>query len=132
METIPYVFYTLEYRSLLTMKLDRARRLRGPISRWRTAKSVGWSDPYKVYDYFLTFEDERRLVWPSKTSFLKVIFFVNRYFAFIETFGLLYGTSRFVARLAKLAEHIFLVIVALPTATSQHVRLKLVAFSSLM
>jgi len=32
-----------------------------------------------IYDYCLTFDDEKRLIWPSRFSFSKLIFFVNRY-----------------------------------------------------
>jgi len=34
------------------------------------------------YDYLLTFADEVRLVWSSRLSFLKILFFLNRLLAF--------------------------------------------------
>lgn len=33
----------------------------------------------QVYDYILTFSDEKRLVWPSRRSIIKVVFLLNRY-----------------------------------------------------
>ena len=44
-----------------------------------------------MYDYLLTLGEEMRLVWPSRMSFMKLLFFANRYLPFIGTFGLLYG-----------------------------------------
>ena len=52
-----------------------------------------FADGFKVYDYILTFEDERRLVWSSRFTFMKAIFFVNRYLVFVGTVGMLYGES---------------------------------------
>ncbi|KLO07347.1 hypothetical protein SCHPADRAFT_945358 [Schizopora paradoxa] len=37
-----------------------------------------------VYDYFLTLGDEVKLVWPSKWSALKVLYFMSRYLAFVD------------------------------------------------
>jgi len=37
-----------------------------------------------VYDYFLTIGDEVKLVWPSKWTALKVLYFASRYLAFVD------------------------------------------------
>jgi hypothetical protein len=39
---------------------------------------------FQVYDYMLTFKDEVRLVWPSRWSIGKVLFFLTRYPPFID------------------------------------------------
>ncbi|KAI5122678.1 hypothetical protein M0805_007938 [Coniferiporia weirii] len=43
-----------------------------------------------VYDYALTFEEEKRLVWPSRLSLAKTAFVLNRYIPFFTLPGLLY------------------------------------------
>ena len=53
-----------------------------------------------VHEYLLTFEDEWRLVWPSKLSVTKVAFFINRYTAFVANlFLIIYGKQRHRHRL---------------------------------
>ncbi|EJD01077.1 uncharacterized protein FOMMEDRAFT_158210 [Fomitiporia mediterranea MF3/22] len=42
------------------------------------------------YDYILTFEDERYLIWPSHLSYTKLAFFVNRYLPMLATIGVLH------------------------------------------
>ncbi|EJC98761.1 uncharacterized protein FOMMEDRAFT_161594 [Fomitiporia mediterranea MF3/22] len=37
-----------------------------------------------IYDYLLTFEDERTLIWQSEWSFPKVVFLITRYFPVID------------------------------------------------
>ncbi|KAL5526628.1 hypothetical protein ACEPAF_8352 [Sanghuangporus sanghuang] len=39
-----------------------------------------------IYDYLCTLEDERRLVWPSRWSLIKVVYFLNRAIAFTSSF----------------------------------------------
>ena len=45
-----------------------------------------------MYDYALTLSDEQRLVWPSKLSYVKVSFYLNRYVSLlmggISTYGM--------------------------------------------
>ncbi|KAI5122679.1 hypothetical protein M0805_007939 [Coniferiporia weirii] len=48
------------------------------------------TDIAAVYDYALTFEEERRLVWPSRFSLAKTAFVLNRYIPFFALPGLLY------------------------------------------
>ncbi|EJD06712.1 uncharacterized protein FOMMEDRAFT_144642 [Fomitiporia mediterranea MF3/22] len=43
-----------------------------------------------IYDYICTLEDEIRLVWPSRWSFIKYIYFLNRAIAFVASFLLVY------------------------------------------
>ncbi|KAI5119989.1 hypothetical protein M0805_004432 [Coniferiporia weirii] len=43
-----------------------------------------------VYDYILTFNDEKRYVWPSHWSIIKVAFFLNRYMSIVAVVGVLY------------------------------------------
>ncbi|EJD06713.1 uncharacterized protein FOMMEDRAFT_152015 [Fomitiporia mediterranea MF3/22] len=43
-----------------------------------------------IYDYFCTLEDEIRLVWPSRWSFIKCVYFLNRASAFLASFFLVY------------------------------------------
>lgn len=38
----------------------------------------------QVYDYMLTFEDERTFIWPSKWSIPKTLFLMTRYLPFID------------------------------------------------
>ncbi|EJD00614.1 uncharacterized protein FOMMEDRAFT_30591 [Fomitiporia mediterranea MF3/22] len=44
----------------------------------------------KVYDYFLTLDEETFLIWPSRWGVPKVLFFLNRYFPFVDLILLLY------------------------------------------
>ncbi|EJC98760.1 uncharacterized protein FOMMEDRAFT_170961 [Fomitiporia mediterranea MF3/22] len=37
-----------------------------------------------IYDYLLTFEDERTLIWQSEWSFAKIVFLITRYFPAID------------------------------------------------
>ncbi|TDL19482.1 hypothetical protein BD410DRAFT_436962 [Rickenella mellea] len=37
-----------------------------------------------VWDYWLTFSDEVRFLWPSRWSFAKCLFFLNRYLVFVD------------------------------------------------
>ena len=46
----------------------------------------------QVYDWILTIEDERRLVWSYHMTFMKILYLLNRYVVFVGTFGLAYGT----------------------------------------
>jgi len=41
-----------------------------------------------AYDYCLTFDEEKRLVWPSRFSLPKIVFLLNRYLLFIGLGGL--------------------------------------------
>jgi len=50
-----------------------------------------------AYDYLLTFEDERRLIWQTKWSVTKAIFIANRYTPFIGIIGLVYVLVGFPA-----------------------------------
>jgi len=43
-----------------------------------------------LYEYSLTFEDERRLIWPIKWSITKLIYVANRYTPFVGISGLVY------------------------------------------
>lgn len=43
-----------------------------------------------VYDYALTFDEEKRLVWPTRLSLPKVLFLLNRYLPFAGSVGLIY------------------------------------------
>ena len=47
----------------------------------------------KVYDYFLTFSDEQRLVRPSKWSLIKIVFYFNRYALLLSAAVSIYGMS---------------------------------------
>ncbi|KAI5119984.1 hypothetical protein M0805_004429 [Coniferiporia weirii] len=47
-----------------------------------------------VYDYLITFEDEKRFVWPSRLSIVKVAFFLNRYMPFIALVCDVYEPSK--------------------------------------
>ena len=47
----------------------------------------------KVYDYFLTFSDEQRLVRPSKWTLIKIAFYLNRYNPLILAAINMYGMS---------------------------------------
>ncbi|KAL5500875.1 hypothetical protein ACEPAH_9262 [Sanghuangporus vaninii] len=47
-------------------------------------------DIAKVYDWFLTLDEEVFLVWPSRFGLPKVLFFINRYFPFIDLAFLTY------------------------------------------
>ncbi|EJC98763.1 uncharacterized protein FOMMEDRAFT_161597 [Fomitiporia mediterranea MF3/22] len=40
--------------------------------------------PKAIYDYLLTFEDERTLIWQSEWSFIKVVFLITRYFPIVD------------------------------------------------
>ena len=47
-----------------------------------------------VWDYLLTFQLERELVWTSKWNFIKILFLVQRYLPLFDTaFLTLYRTS---------------------------------------
>jgi len=43
-----------------------------------------------VYDFALTFDEEKRMVWPTRLSLPKVLFLLNRYLPFIGVSGLVY------------------------------------------
>ncbi|KAH8118111.1 hypothetical protein DFH11DRAFT_1741131 [Phellopilus nigrolimitatus] len=40
---------------------------------------------FLFYDYFITVDEEILLVWPSRLTFPKVVFFLNRYLPFVTT-----------------------------------------------
>ncbi|PAV20694.1 hypothetical protein PNOK_0332100 [Pyrrhoderma noxium] len=43
-----------------------------------------------IYDYLLTFNDERQLIWPSRWTTTKLVFFINRYLPFIGNLGMMH------------------------------------------
>jgi len=51
-----------------------------------------------VYDYFMTLESEVNLIWPSKWSFIKVLYVLTRYLPFVDVSVLpVYDTSKTIS-----------------------------------
>ncbi|KAF9063499.1 hypothetical protein BDP27DRAFT_1232016, partial [Rhodocollybia butyracea] len=61
------------------------------------------------YDYFLTLSDEMRLVWPSKWSTIKVLFYTTRYCAFIDAAFVIFGKYFVTAYLES--KHLLVILI---------------------
>lgn len=85
----PFIFYLTTQETLQAVIISSVALL--VSEKWRVSISLKSHIFLQVYDYLLTFADERRLVWPSRLSLMKVIFFCNRYLPFVASIGMMYS-----------------------------------------